>query len=133
MLARYRIYRGKRPPGDPLPDGIRQDARHRTRHCLRPERDMVETFLATPAEQKDDAWRAFRERYTAILKKRFAEDRAPFDKLARLATESDVFLGCSCPTKKNPDVSHCHTVLALRFMKDKYPRLRVKFPKSVSA
>ena len=36
--------------------------------------------------------------------------------LAEEAKVSDVYLGCSCPTAKNPDVRRCHTVLALKFM-----------------
>ena len=40
----------------------------------------------------------------------------------------EVYLGCSCPTKKNPNVNHCHTVLALRFMSEHYPALDIVFP-----
>jgi hypothetical protein len=47
---------------------------------------------------------------------------------ADLANNNDVYLGCSCPTKRNPDVNRCHTVLALRFMKRKYPGLKVEIP-----
>jgi hypothetical protein len=39
-----------------------------------------------------------------------------------------VYLGCSCPSRANPDVQRCHTVLALQFMKKKYPKLRVVLP-----
>ncbi len=45
-----------------------------------------------------------------------------------LATDEDVFLGCNCPTAKNPDVQRCHTVLALKFMQERYPALEVAFP-----
>ncbi|MEM9353346.1 MAG: hypothetical protein AAGA92_10065 [Planctomycetota bacterium] len=48
--------------------------------------------------------------------------------MARLAESQDVYLGCSCPTAKNPDADHCHTVLALRFFEQHYPRLKVRLP-----
>lgn len=125
MLARYKIYRGKRPAYEPLPDGIRQDTRKHTRHPLRPSEEIVNAFLAAPSAK---AWQEFESEYAQILKQRVENDRAPFDKLADLATDNDVYLGCSCPTTKNPDVNHCHTVLALRFMKKQYPKLKVMFP-----
>ena len=40
----------------------------------------------------------------------------------------DVLLGCSCPTKKQPDVNRRHTVQALAFMVERYPDLDVRFP-----
>ena len=126
MLARYRIVRGKRPPGDPLPDGLRVDVRKHTRHVLRPEADAVAAFLDDPT---DSSFQAFRRRYEATLEARFRKERAEFDALATAATQGDVYLGCNCPTKTNPDVNHCHTTMALRFMKKKYPRLDVRFPK----
>jgi len=61
-----------------------------------------------------------------VLEDRYQKDRAAFDALAALAAENDVFLGCSCPPKKNPVVSHCHTYLGLGFMKAKYPGLEVQ-------
>lgn len=127
MLSRYKIYRGKRPPSDPLPKGIRQDTRWRTRHILRPTQELVEGYLAALA---DEAWHQFAARYMALLPERFKADRKPFDALAALACENDVFLGCSCPTTQNPIREHCHTYLALRFMKEKYPKLVFVFPKS---
>jgi hypothetical protein len=54
---------------------------------------------------------------------------APFDALAEQATGEDVYLGCSCPSRANPDVQRCHTVRALRFMKKKYPKLPVMLPR----
>jgi len=125
MLARYKIYRGKRPPADPQPVGIRQDTRWRTRHPLHPTQDIVERYLASPTEE---AWRAFRAAYLNLLDKRFSGDRESFDRLADLARANNVFIGCSCPTEKNPRVDHCHTWLALEFMKHKYPDLTVDFP-----
>ena len=124
MLARYTMYRGKRPASDPLPDGIRQDTRKHTRHCLRPTREMVVRYLAEPASYP---WREFKRDYLRLLRERYVDAR-PFDELAELAAETDVYIGCSCPTKKNPDVSHCHTVLALGFMREHYPGLPVRFP-----
>ena len=49
MLARYKIYRGKRPVGVHPPDGIRQDTRKHTRHCLRPCAEIVSEYLANPS------------------------------------------------------------------------------------
>jgi hypothetical protein len=126
MLARYKIYRVPRPPSDPLPTGVRQDSRWRTKHPLRPTEQMVKEYLASPDET---AWGKFRKAYFELLTRRFRGDRMPFDKLADLATETDVFLGCSCKTKVNPRIDRCHTFLALQFMKRKYPNLRVEFPR----
>jgi uncharacterized protein YeaO (DUF488 family) len=125
MLSRYKMYRGRRPPLDPLPRGKRQDTRWRSTHPLRPTEKLVTGYLAAPSEK---AWRAFRKAYLALLEQRFREDRREFDGLAQLARDTDVFLGCSCPTKKNPRVDRCHTFLTLQFMKRKYPDLRVELP-----
>ena len=126
MLARYQILRGKRPPDDPLPAGRRIDTRKHTRHCLRPEAAHVEALF----EQLSAAsFARFAKAYRATLASRFARDRAPFDALAQAAQHEDVYLGCSCPTQKNPDVNRCHTVLALRFMREHYSKLEVVFPK----
>ena len=125
MLARYTIVRGKRPPDQPLPDGVRLDTRRHTRHCLRPKRDIVDAYLADPSEA---SWRTFRQAYLREIQLRYAADPAPFDQLAELAAREDVYLGCSCPTKKNPDVHRCHTVLALGFMRERYPQLKITMP-----
>jgi hypothetical protein len=125
MLARYRIVRGKRSPGEPLPDGRRIDIRKHTSHVLHPEPKLVVEFLKRPDAA---AWRRYTATYLAELERRFAADRAPFDALAAEARAGDVYLGCNCPTKKNPDVTRCHTYLALGFMKKKYPKLEVVFP-----
>jgi hypothetical protein len=123
MLSRYKIYRGKRP--DHLPNGIRQDSRKHTKHCLRPPGDIVLEYLANPSS---DAWTRFKANYLQSLKGRHDADPTPFDKLAELASTEMVYIGCSCPTSKNPDVNRCHTVLALRFMKELYPQLEIEFP-----
>lgn len=125
MLARYKIYRGKPPAGAMRPDGVRQDTRKHTRHCLRPPPEIVLTYLANPMPAE---WRKFESSYLRSLQERYATDRTPFDDLAALARVNDVYLGCSCPTAKNPDVKNCHTVLALKFMQDRYPALEIKFP-----
>ncbi len=124
MLARYSMVRGA--PAESLPKGIRQDTRKHTRHVLRPDAEMVEAVMA----HADDAsaWRTFASRYRALLSRRFSEDRAPFEALAELARTEDVYLGCNCPTAKNPDVRRCHTSLALAFMKAHYPDLEVRLP-----
>jgi uncharacterized protein YeaO (DUF488 family) len=126
MLARYQIVRGKRPPDDPLPDGIRIDTRKHTRHVLRPEADAVRALFADPSAA---GFSAFAKRYRATLDARFAADRAPFDALAAQAREQPVYIGCNCPSRANPNVQRCHTVLALAFMKRKYPKLEVVLPK----
>ncbi len=125
MLSRYTIYRRQPADAGPLPKGIRQDTRFRTRHILRPTEEIVEAYLADPT---DAAWRTFRKRYLAALDERFRQDRAPFDDLTRLAEGNDVFLGCSCPTRKNPVHGRCHIFVALEFMRKKYPRLEVVIP-----
>lgn len=122
MLGRYTMHRGKRPAGDPLPEGTRQDTRKHTRHVLRPATDLVQAYLSAPG---DAAWEAFRRAYLELLAARFAEDPAPFEALAELAGKGDVWLGCSCPTRKNPDPSRCHTVLALGFMAERFPELEL--------
>jgi hypothetical protein len=125
MLARYQIVRGKRPPGDPLPEGVRVDTRKHTRHCLRPEKAAVEAFISDPSAA---GFKRFAAAYRTTLAGRFARDRKPFDELAALATNERVFLGCNCPTRFNPDVKRCHTALALAFMQRKYPKLRIVLP-----
>ena len=121
------MYRGARPAHDPLPAGERQDTRKHTRHCLRPDTADVTRYLGDPGEA---AWKAFASRYRALLERRFREDRAPFDRLAEQARDGDVYLGCSCPTRKNPDVRRCHTTLALRFMQQRYDQLEVVLPEA---
>ncbi|HVH97549.1 MAG TPA: hypothetical protein VM869_02520 [Enhygromyxa sp.] len=123
MLARYQIARGV--PASALPKGVRQDTRKHTRHVLRPSEAIVEAYLAAPSEA---AWRRFAKDYRKLLAQRFAEDRRPFDQIAELARETDVWLGCNCPTKKNPNVEHCHTWLALEFFRKHYPELEVRMP-----
>jgi|ERR1043166_1125888 hypothetical protein len=122
MLRRYKMYRGKRPASDPLPLGIRQDTRWRSKHPLRPSKELVLGYLANPTKK---AWDDYVANYMELLEGRFRTNRGPFNDLAELAAKEDVFIGCSCPTKKNPTPGHCHTHLALRFMKRKFPRLAV--------
>lgn len=125
MLGRYTMYRGKPPAGKSLPEGIRQDTRKHTRHVLRPSSDLVEAFLNGDGSL---SWNAFRKQYWQLLETRFGDDPSKFEELASLADENDVYIGCSCPTRKNPDLNCCHTVVALRFMKGKFPDLEVEFP-----
>ncbi len=127
MLARYSIERGRALADHPkrVREGARQDTRKHTRHVLRPDAARVERYLADPS---DAAWRRFSKAYLRELELRFAADREPFDALAELAESRDVYLGCSCPTAKNPDVRRCHTVLALGFMRRRYPALDVRLP-----
>lgn len=125
MLARYKIYRGKRPPDEFLPDSIRQDTRKHTSHYLRPTAEIVESYLAEPTTE---AWKTFKLDYLHVLEDRHHADSQPYEKLAELAMNSDVFLGCSCPTAKNPNVQHCHTVLSLQFMRKHYPAISIELP-----
>ena len=124
MLARYTMIRGA--PAASLPRGERQDTRKHTRHVLRPSPEIVAEVFESAGDE--GAWARYATRYRALLEERFAADRAPFDRLARTARWADVYLGCSCPSSKNRDVSRCHTVLALAFMKERYPELDVRMP-----
>lgn len=125
MLARYRIARGARAPDDPLPDGIRQDTRKHTRHVLRPTSALV---LALLDDSSVEAFARFERGYRALLEQRLATERPRFDELAELARNNHVYLGCNCPTQRQPDVRRCHTVLALTFLREQYPDLDVRFP-----
>lgn len=125
MLSRYTMSRRHVANGAALPEGIRQDTRWRTHHLLRPTQEIVEAFLQDPAAE----WKHFESAYLKVLEERFQEDPDAFHELAALATDNDVWLGCNCPTQKNPDVEHCHTWLALTFMKKHFSRLNVVFPK----
>lgn len=130
MLSRYHIQRGRKTENLPtrLRQGRRIDTRKHTSHCLRPSAEMVTRYLSSGSEA---AWTKFRRDYRALLDKRFSTDRDPFDQLHELARSEDVFIGCSCPSAKNPDVRRCHTVLALGFMQKRYPDLDVEFPVEV--
>lgn len=123
MLARYQIVRGRRREGDPLPEGKRYDTRKHTQHVLRPTQELVEEFLSDPSQA---GFERFRTAYVALLEERFAEQPGRFDALAQEARQGDVFLGCNCPTARQPDVRHCHTWLALEYFARKYPDLDVR-------
>ncbi len=127
MLARYQIVRGARAADNPLPEGVRQDTRKHTRHVLRPSPELVAAFLSDPS---GSGFEKFRAGYLKLLKQRFAKERERFDAIAEQAREDDVFLGCNCPTGKQPDVARCHTTLALRFFAEHYPSLRVRLPRA---
>jgi uncharacterized protein YeaO (DUF488 family) len=124
VLARYQIVRGRRSQSAPLPEGMREDTRKHTRHVLRPPEALVAAFLA----DVDHGWEAFRRGYLDALEERYATDRGPFEELAERASKANVFLGCNCPTKHQPDVGRCHTVLALGFMKERFPELEIALP-----
>lgn len=120
MLSRYRINQWH----PEHVDGIRQDTRKHTRHILRPPGPLVERFLGDPSLDFGE----FRGEYTQTVAERFARDPRRFHDLAELADRHDVYLGCSCTTKRQPDITHCHTWLALEFMRDTFPGLDVRFP-----
>jgi uncharacterized protein YeaO (DUF488 family) len=124
MLGRYTMVRGT-PPSE-LPKGNRQDTRKHTQHVLRPTPQMVEAVLSNPGDPS--AWRDFAKAYRELLDQRFGKERAKFDALAAAARTGDVYLGCSCPTARNPDVRRCHTTHALVFMQTMYPDLEVYLP-----
>lgn len=121
MLGRYTMKRGAK--ASELPAGIRQDTRKHTRHLLRPTAEMVHGALSG-----ETSWDDFAVSYRALIAERRQKDPAAFDALAAQAREADVWLGCSCPTKHQPDVRRCHTWLALEVMRDAYPDLDVRFP-----
>lgn len=123
MLARYRIVRGRRPDDDPLPAGVRQDTRKHTHHVLRPTAALVQGLLDDPGSHE-----RFAREYRKLLEQRFVSERSRFDELAELARRHDVYLGCNCPTARQPDVRRCHTVLALAFLREHYPDLSVRLP-----
>jgi len=125
MLSRYTIRRGKAAKAHPPPAGRRYDIRKHISHALSPTPEMVESYLADPNES---TWRRFAGDYRALIEQRFAEDAAPFDRLAEEARHEDVYLGCNCPTKTNPRVDRCHTWVALQFMEEHYPDLKVVCP-----
>ena len=127
MLARYHIVRGKRRADDPLPDGIRQDTRKHTQHVLRPTTPLV---LALLEDSSAAGFMRFERGYRELLKQRFVTERRRFDELAELARGNDVYLGCNCPTQRQPDMRRCHTLLALAFLRDHYPDLDVQFPQT---
>ncbi len=106
-----------------LRNGERQDTRKHTKHPLRPEADAVADVLTGRVD-----WNAFADRYRSTIARRRAADSTPYDALAELARDHHVFLGCSCPTKAQPDVRRCHTFLALGLMAEWYPDLDVRFP-----
>jgi hypothetical protein len=110
MLGRYTIVRGAKSAS--LPRGVRQDTRKHTHHCLRPTAEMVARVLADDATAAD--WRTFAHDYRELL--------------AELARGQNVWLGCNCPTAKQPDVKRCHTSLALAFMKRHYRDLEIREP-----
>lgn len=123
VLTRYQIVRGK--PVSELPRGKRIDTRKHVKHVLSPEPQAVKAFLALGTPQ---AYEDFASAYTTLLTTRFRASRQAFDALAELSRQQDVYLGCNCPTAKNPDVMRCHTVLALRFMHAHYPALDIRYP-----
>ncbi len=120
MLSRYTMKRGVKAAD--LPAGVRQDTRKHTRHVLRPEPELVTRYFDGIID-----WTSFCALYQAVIKARFRADPRPFEALAELARHNDVYLGCSCPTRRNPDVRHCHTRLALEFMQAQFPDLDVRF------
>jgi hypothetical protein len=129
MLARYQIKRAAKLSSLPreVQEGIRQDTRKHTRHVLRPTAELVAEFLKDP--NATGAFQRFAEGYRFTLEQRFKRERGKFDELSQAAREENVFIGCNCPTTKNSSLRHCHTWLALEFMRAKYPDLKVRFPK----
>ena len=76
----------------------------------------------------DAAWAHSEVAYLESLEQRYADNPSPFEKLAAMAMEKDVFIGCSYPTQKNPNPMHCHTVPALRFISSKFPDIEIQLP-----
>jgi hypothetical protein len=94
---------------------------------LRPTPELVTRFLEDPSER---GFRNFRRDYLALLRERWKTERNAFDALASRATAGDVFIGCNCPTHRQPDVLRCHTSIALEFIASHYPKLSVVLPTS---
>ena len=128
ILGRYTMRQFPDENVGPPPVGIHKDTRKHQNHCLSPTPEMVKKYLSDPTA---GAWTIFRSSYLELLEKHFAERKSEFDELANLAMKDDVYIGCSCPTKNNPSVYHCHTVLALQFMKEIYPQLTVVMPSRI--
>ena len=123
MLARYQITRGKTSV---LAEGVaRRDIRAHRKTLLSPTSAMVKEYLKSPT---DAGWKDFETQYNKILVQRFKTRRQEFDTLAEVARNEPLYIGCNCPTKQNPDVNRCHTVMALKFLKKNYPGLEVVFP-----
>ncbi|MBK7092877.1 MAG: hypothetical protein IPH59_14355 [bacterium] len=129
MLARYQIPPRfhKIPPGDPALKGTRLDTRKNHNYVFCPTPEMVEAYFN---DMTPKGWKLFTKNYRRLLQERFETRREEFDKWATVAAESDLFLGCSCPTERNPNLEQCHTWLALEFMQKKYPKLKIEFPRS---
>lgn len=108
-----------------MPEGKRIDTRKHTGHVLSPEPELVEALFA---DLNAASFARFARAYRELLDQRFRKQRAAFDELADLARAEDVYIGCNCPTAKQPDVKRCHTTLALQFMREKYKGLRVVLP-----
>ena len=124
MLKRYQIIRGKKVSGR-HPQEVYRDTRKHQNHCLAPTRTMVLEYLQDPSPK---AWKLYERDYLKLLQQWFDRNPSQFDELAGKALRTDVYIGCSCPTKTNPDVYKCHTVLALEFMKSNYPALEIELP-----
>jgi hypothetical protein len=90
----------------------------------RRRRSSKPTFLNRPIRR---GW-SFALRIWLCFRSDLTPTTLHFDELVALATENDVYLGCNCPTKKNPIVGRCHTYLALEFMQKKFPRLKIVVP-----
>ncbi len=101
------------------------DTTYAAKHFLSPTEAMVKKYQSSPS---DTAWREYENEYLKIIQERFEKNQELFDVLARRAMNENVKLGCFCPTRRIPDVYMCHTVIALRFMQEKYPELEVELP-----
>ncbi len=99
------------------------------KHFLSPSKEMVDKYIGSPSVE---AWEEYKKLYLDLIKIRFSNNPLPFERLAKQAIDEDVYLGCYCPTKINPDVYKCHTILALKFMEQHYPDLDVVFPEAES-
>lgn len=123
MLSRFQIKRGVNYPR--VPGALFKDTRkHVKAHVLAPTKDMVTRYLSQPTL---DTWQWFQREYLLELQKRADERPEEFEELRRLAQTGDYYLGCSCPTPRNPLPCRCHTIVALEFMKERYPDLNVEF------
>jgi hypothetical protein len=122
MLGRFQLKRGV---AYPKAKGAQfKDTRKHTSHVLAPPTPLVKAYFQSPTLE---AWQKFQTGYLQALRERFRKTPERFEELRELATSGDYYLGCNCPTTKNPFPCRCHTIVAIEFLKELYPDLEVDF------
>lgn len=122
MLGRFQI---KRKVAFPRASGsVFKDSRKHTSHVFAPAKELVISYLRNPTLE---SWQTFQREYIRILRERLLSMPEKFEGIHRHAESGNYYIGCNCPTRTNPFLCRCHTVLALEFMKETYPDLEVDF------